>query len=288
MRTAILWIAAASCAALAQAPPKVIDVHMHHSADPGFLPKLVQKLDAVDGIAFLLVRPKDFPAARPLIEKHKNRLIGFGDIDLDDPKAVEWVDRFHDAGFRGLGEISSQLASYDDKRYWPIYARAEQHRMIALFHTGIKNRPRPEVPEDVSVDRMRATTLDLICRRFPKLTVIGAHLGNPDYAWAAEISRWHPNLYFDLSGSTLIKMRNDYPQFLKFFWWSSVVSPHTPKSNVHAFEKIVFASDVFGGELEEFDRSLERYQKMLDECGIPPGKQANIMSGTMWRLLQGK
>src|SRR2546422_6760581 len=49
-------------------------------------------------------------------------------------------------------------------------------------------------PADISVDRMRPTTLDAIVRRFPKITVIGAHLGNPDYAWAAEIARWNPNL----------------------------------------------------------------------------------------------
>ena len=77
---------------------------------------------------------------------------------------------------------------------------------------------------------MRVTTLDNIARRFPKLTIIAAHLGNPDYAWAAEIGRWNPNLYFDLSGSTLIKLQENYQIFKSIFWWSSVVSPHTRKS----------------------------------------------------------
>ena len=48
---------------------------------------------------------------------------------------------------------------------------------------------------------------------YPKTTIIGAHLGNPDYAWAGEIGRWNPNLYFDLSGSTLIKKQEDYDVF---------------------------------------------------------------------------
>ena len=55
------------------------------------------------------------------------------------------------------------------------------------------NRTRPEVAEDVSVDRLRVTLLDGIARRYPKTTVIGAHLGNPDYQWAGEIARWNPN-----------------------------------------------------------------------------------------------
>jgi len=44
--------------------------------------------------------------------------------------------------------------------------------------------------------------LDLIARHWPTLTVIGAHLGNPDYAEAGEVARWNFNLYFDLTGSS--------------------------------------------------------------------------------------
>src|SRR4029077_5664041 len=227
-------------------------------------------------------------SARAGIAKHSNQFIGFGEISLDDPRALDLVDMFQKAGFRGLGEITSPLKNYDDRSYWPIYARAEKYGMILLFHTGIVNRPDPNLPIDISVDRMRPTTPDGIARRFPRLTIIGAHLGNPDYAWAAEIARWNPNLYFDLSGSTLIKLQENYQIFKSIFWWSSIASPHTPKSNVSAFEKVVFGSDIFGGEIEEFDRELERYQKMLDTCGVSPDAQANIFGGTMRRILERK
>ncbi len=271
----------------AQAPqPRIIDVHVHHNGNPAFLDKLLAKLDAVDGLAFLLTAPKYLDGVKPFIAKHPNRLIGFGDIKLDDPQALELVDRFHAAGFRGLGEFSGPLKNYDDRGYWPIYERTEKYRMILLFHTGIVNRTDPSVPTDISVDRMRPTTLDGVARRFPKLTIIGAHLGNPDYAWAGEIARWNPNLFFDVSGSTLIKKQDDYTFFRSVFWWSGVVSPHTPKSGASAFEKLVFGSDVFDGELEEFDRQLERYHKMLEACGVPREAQANIFSGTLWRILR--
>jgi predicted TIM-barrel fold metal-dependent hydrolase len=115
--------------------------------------------------------------------------------------------------------------------------------------------------------------------------IIGAHLGNPDYAWAAEISRWNPNLFFDLSGSTLIKKRENPGFWKEIFWWSGVVSPHTPKNAPSAFEKIVFGSDIFGGEIAEFDRELELYRNMLKHNGVSPESQANIFSGTMWRIL---
>jgi hypothetical protein len=47
--------------------------------------------------------------------------------------------------------------------------------------------------------------LDTLAREFPDLTLVGAHLGNPWYDEAAEAARWNPNLYFDMTGSTLVK-----------------------------------------------------------------------------------
>jgi hypothetical protein len=270
------------------APPRLIDAHVHHNGDPAFLEKLVAKLDAVDGLAFLLTFPKDLDSVKGFIAKHPNRIMGLGQMDLDDPLALELVDRFHAAGFRGLGELTGPKRNYDDRSYWPIYERAEKYGMIILFHTGIVNRMQPDIPSDISVDRMRPTTLDGIARRFPKLTLIGAHLGNPDYAWAAEVTRWNPNLYFDLSGSSLIKKQDDPTFWKSIFWWSGVVSPHTPANAPNAFERLVFGSDVFNGELEEFDRQLERYHKMLDACGVPKASQDMIFTGTMWKILSGQ
>ncbi len=273
---------------VAVAQPKLIDAHLHYNGDPAFLKALLAKLDQVDGLAFLLVEPKDLDGVKDAIRDHSNRLVGFGEIQLDHPKVLDQIDRFRAAGFRGLGELSGPRKSYDDPAYSHVYARAERYGMFVLFHTGIVNRMTPEIPADISVDRMRATTLDNIARRYPALQIIGAHLGNPDYQWAAEIARWNPNIHWDLSGTTLIKKQEDYAFFKSIFWWSAIASPHSPKGGPNAFEKIVFGSDVFGGEMEEFDRELERYHKMLDACGVPPEAQANIFSGTLWKLLNKK
>ncbi len=285
----LLLLAVSPLPAAAQvAVPKIIDAHVHYNSDPAFLEKLAAKLDSVDGLALLITAPKDLATVKAFITKHPNRLRGLGEIKLDDQSVLDQIDQFHAAGFVGLGEITSPLKNYDDRSYWPIYERAEKYRMILLFHTGIVNRLHPEIPTDISVDRMRPLTLDGIARRFPQVTIIGAHLGNPDYADAAEIARWNPNLFFDLSGSSLIKKQDD-PTFWKtIFWWSGIVSPHTPPGAPDAFERLVFGSDVFEGELEEFDRELERYHKMLDACGVPKGAQESIFAGTMWKILNAK
>ena len=276
------------CALTQAHEPKLIDVHFHYDGETGIIEKLLAKLDALDGLAILLTTPRALPQATQYIHDHPGRLMGFGDVKLDDPQVLEQIDRFHAAGFRGLGEMTTTLKPYDDRTYWPIYDRAEKYHMILLFHTGIVMRSHPEVPTDVGFERSRVTRLDLIARHWPRLIVIGAHLGNPDYEEAAEVGRWNPNLYFDLSGSSLIKKKNDYTFFRSIFWWSGVASPHTPSNGTDAFEKLVFASDVFGGELQEFDDELARYHAMLDACQVPEKAQAMIFAGTMWRILQAQ
>ncbi|HZC44336.1 MAG TPA: amidohydrolase family protein, partial [Acidobacteriaceae bacterium] len=286
---AVLGLLSVSLSALAQShSPKIIDVHVHYNGEPRVLEELLKKLNAVDGLAFLLTTPKGFPQASNFIREYPNRFIGFGDIQLDDPNVLQEIDRFHAAGFRGLGEISSTQKNYDDRAYWPIYDRADKYHMILLFHTGIVSRPDPAKPANISFDRSRASRLDLIARHWPNLTIIGAHLGNPDYAEAAEIARWNPNLYFDVSGTTLIKKKDDYRFFRSIFWWTGVVSPHTPSNGTSAFEKLVFGSDVFSGDLQEFDRALARYHSMLDACQVPKSAQEEIFSGTMWHILQAQ
>jgi uncharacterized protein len=282
-----LWLVFLSgiCAWSQSSPPKLIDCHIHHNGKISFLTQLLAKLEPVQGAALLITKPADLDGVQTFIREHPGRLFGLGDVSLDAPDILPLVDRFHAAGFRGLGEITQPQYGYDDRRYWPVYQRAEQFGMILLFHTGIVNRPNPLVASDVDSDRMRVSRLDLVARRFPRLTIIGAHLGNPDYAWAGEIGRWNPNLYFDVSGSTLIKKQQDYVFFKSIFWWSDIASPHTPKFSAHAFEKLVFGSDVFEGELAEFDRELDRYHQMLDACGVPATAQANIFGGTLWHIL---
>ena len=265
--------------------PKMIDAHVHHNGDVEFLNKLIARLEKLDAMAFLLTKPADLKQVQNIMSTHPGRLAGFGDISLDDPNVLQQIDTFHSAGFIGLGEISRTRKPFDDPSYTPIYDRAAKYGMMLLFHTGVVNRNRPDVPEDVSVDRLRVTLIDNIARRYPSITIIGAHLGNPDYAWAGEMARWNPNLFFDVSGSTLIKKQEDPTFFKSIFWWSSVASPHSPKNQASAFEKLIFGSDVFGGELEELDRSIERYERMLKACGVSKEAQANIFGGTLLRII---
>src|SRR5262249_24761587 len=131
----------------------LVDAHVHYNGDKTFLEKMAARLDPFDGTAFILTQPNEIPDVLAAMKQYPKRFVGLGSIRLDDPQAVSLVDKFHEAGFRGLGELTGPLKSYDDKSYMPIYERAEKYAMIVLFHTGIVMRPNPDTPADVSVDR---------------------------------------------------------------------------------------------------------------------------------------
>jgi hypothetical protein len=93
--------------------PKLIDCHVHHNGEKAFLDQLISKLDVLDGMALLITAPADMKDVSAAISNHPGRLVGLGEIQLDDPKAVALVDRFHEAGFRRLGEITGPVLLRD-------------------------------------------------------------------------------------------------------------------------------------------------------------------------------
>jgi len=57
----IILIGAVSAAGQGQ-PPRIIDCHIHYNGDPAFIQKLLDTLESVNGIAFLIVTP---PSSTP-------------------------------------------------------------------------------------------------------------------------------------------------------------------------------------------------------------------------------
>ena len=180
-------------------------------------------------------------------------------MELDAPDVAQQVREFHDLGYRGLGELEFPRKPFTDRSYDPVYELANEYSWIVLFHTGIVLRQVFDKPEDITSARMRPVHLEEIARRFPRLTVLGAHCGNPEYEWAAEVSRWNPNVFFDLSGSTLTKMRGRLNHFQDVFWWSGVgQDTATPNNDPSAFIKLVFGSDTELGRHRNRGRSVPR------------------------------
>jgi len=267
----------------------IVDMHVHFDEkNPNFISDFLRVSEKLNLTACLLTPFANRKVVADAAKQHPTQIIPFGFVDLDAPDVVKQVEELLAMGYRGLGEMEFVKRPYNDPSYLPVYELANRYGWIVLFHTGIVLRRKFDEPEDVASGRMRPIYLEEIARRFPKITVLGAHCGNPEYEWAAEIARWNPNVFWDLSGSTLTKMHGRLADFQKIFWWSNTEwqSPEWKAkkldSDPSAFVKIVFGSD---NGLDGIESVVNQYHALFEACGIPANTRKMIMGGTLSNML---
>jgi predicted TIM-barrel fold metal-dependent hydrolase len=263
---------------------RIVDIHVHFDEkNPNFIGDLVKVSNRLNMTACVLTPYANRKVVADAAAQYPTQIVPIGFVDLDAPDVVQQVEEFHKLGYRGLGELEFVKKPYTDPSYMPVYELANRYRWVVLFHTGIVLRKKFDEPEDVASYRMRAFHLEEIARRFPNITVLGAHCGNPEYEWAAEVARWNPNVFFDLSGSTLSKMQDRLGDFRKIFWWSDTKwETKTPEGDPSAFVKLVFGSDT---DLDGIERVLGQYRALFEACRVPSRTQRLILGGTIAKIL---
>lgn len=99
------------------------------------------------------------------VSQYPDRLIGFGAMHPDFEDIAGETERIISLGLKGI-KLHSDLQQFnlDDKRAYAIYEAAEG-RLLILFHIG-----------DPRYDFSAPERLMRVVERFPKLTVIAAHL----------------------------------------------------------------------------------------------------------------
>ena len=262
-------------------PPRrfIIDSHQHYRESPDYIEQLVKIYRPRNAMACVLTPMSGFDVVKKAATDYPDTIIPYGFISVDDPKALTEIQKFADAGFKGL-KMHRPRNNWDDFAYFQIYEKIQQLKLVALFHTGIVAGTSDE-PEVSSMARMRPSFLHTIARAFPKLVIQGAHLGNPWYDEAAEVARWEKNLYFDLTGSTLIKKAKTLAVFKEYLWWEGPTA-HSPKDAVYAFEKLVFGSDEAP---DQIDAVIGRHEALMDACGVPEVSRRKIYGETMAKIL---
>ena len=251
-------------------PEFIIDSHIHCRGTEEWVEEMVDIYRAHNAMACVLTWFDDLKIMRDAIKSYPDVFIGYGRVDLDDPKAVREVEKFHENEFVGI-KFHSPQKNYDDPSYFHVYRLCEYLDKHMIFHTGISSRRITDEPRWGSSSRMRPMYLDTICRQFPKTTIQGAHLGNPWYEEAAEAARWNPNLFFDVTGSTLLKFikLGRLERMSEILWWAineSEDNPHTLKGGPGAWEHIVFGTDESPSGLVP---NIERFQMMLEANNVP-------------------
>ena len=264
----------------------IIDSHIHAGHDQQWVEDMVRIYREHNAMACVLTWMADFELVRDAARKYPDVFIPYGRVRPDDPNAIREIEKFYKAGFVGI-KFHSPEKNWDDPKYHQLYRRCEYLGLVMIFHTGISSRPISSTPNLGSSMRMRPGYLDLIARMCPRAIVQGAHFGNPWYDEAAEVCRWSPNVFFDITGSTLHKLikLGDLKRFSKILWWKSdegEATAHTLKGGPDAFEHIVFGTDEAPSGLPG---NIERFQKFLDANNVSAANRRNMWGLTMARIL---
>ena len=219
--------------------------------------------------------------------KHDDLFVPHAVVDPE-VTTYERIHRLHEMGYKGLKLIGTRRA-YDCKDYFPVYKAAGELDLPILFHCGVigggvdwlNRHPRrnPESakriaeqdetarkvaagepvqpgrfrggPRESSATYMRPFQLETIANRFPRLKIIGAHLGGTgNYDEAASVARWRRWVYFDLSGGRTIER-------------------HAVERGIIggeiAVEKLIFGSDCPADEVHEH---VERFERIFEDIGL--------------------
>jgi predicted TIM-barrel fold metal-dependent hydrolase len=265
----------------------IIDAHHHYQNVPDYPDRLADEYVALGIEKVCLISPfaeNGIALLKQAVKKYPNFILGLPLFDWQAHTADD-IPRFKEAGFAGVKFIIPPLP-YHDRTFWPVYEKCQELKLPGLFHLGIVGRVqksgfmRAALPEDAKeayfVDNnfMRPIYLDSIARLFPEWQIHGAHLGNPWYEEAAMSCRWNPNLYFDLTGSTL-KMKK--PEFLgELLWWNRFTRYRDPDGR-DAWEKIVFGSDVACFETHDV---LHDYDRLIRALHLSDEIRWKIFGGT--------
>lgn len=260
---------------VSKTPSFIIDSHVHYVATDDWEKSFLEVYTSHNAMACLLVEMKDLDRGIAFAKAHTDRIIPYAAILIDSPTVVADINKVYSMGFKGLGELfATGRWDYNDPKYDTIWALAEKLGMPVAPHTGNLF--------DGRMAHLRPGTLADVAATHPKLIIHAAHFGNPWYEEAGEATRRNNNLYFDLSGSSLIKKENDPRFWAQWLWWTDAIGKaHMPKDAVPAWEKILFASDENPDQLDE---NIRRFNKVLDACKVSEETRAKCYGLTIARI----
>lgn len=185
------------------------------------------------------------------VKKYPDKLIGFGAMHPDFPDIKGETERLISLGLRGIKLHSDfQRFNIDDERAFPIYEAAEG-RLPILFHVG-----------DNRYDFSSPKRLMNVMKKFPKLTVIGAHLAG----W----SEWD-------EGARIFAGSGAYADC------SSSLYAMSPEHAAELIRKIGTDRVMWGTDYPMWDASEEL--KMFERLPLTPEERENILYKNALRLV---
>jgi predicted TIM-barrel fold metal-dependent hydrolase len=224
-----------------------------------------------------------FERAHRLLEPYRSVAVSVAFIQLD-ATTPELVRELKQMGYTGL-KILGPAKPYDHEDYWPVYATAQELNMPIVFHLGVVGGACDLLITDPHYDveaarriktmmgmaamnrmmggrsaqKMAPFHLDTLATLFPRLRMIGAHLGGTGYYdQSASVARWRPNVWFDVSGGWTIQRHAEERELI-----GKEISPY----------KLTFGSDCQPHEIKPY---IDNWQRILEAAGMTDEQQARF------------
>ena len=163
-------------------------------------------------------------------------------------------------GARGLKLHPAECAFYPaNPALWPVYRRCEELGLPVLTHAGEFYMP---------MESARLRFFGPVLQAFPRLKLVLAHLGKPDFAEAREIAATFPNAYFDTSTAITGGQHADQVP---------------PGEEVRLIREIGVERVLFGTDFPWL--SQERDVEFISRLGLSEGERRAILGENAARLL---
>ena len=132
------------------------------------------------------------------VNQYPDRFTGIGTVTLKDlsiKKALRQIDDCIEMGMIGLSIEPAFFGMHlNEKKLYPIYAKAMENNLLVALHTGINyTTHRPMAGENPML-------LDEITCDFPGLTLVASHGGWPWINEMVAVARKHPQVFIEFGG----------------------------------------------------------------------------------------
>jgi predicted TIM-barrel fold metal-dependent hydrolase len=181
----------------------VIDCHTHLEEEDGAA-KLLRSMDEAEIDASIVIAetlPADISNAAQVLEavRQSERLWAIVNCVFSKTVELKYVEELtrllHDDRVVGLKfYLGYEEYSPDDERLHQLYKYCEKHDVPIMFHTGVL-----EAGSTGLLEYSHPLQVDRVATRFPNLTIVMAHMGNPWLIDCAAVLAKNQNVYADMS-----------------------------------------------------------------------------------------
>ena len=181
----------------------VIDCHTHLDDDGG-ADRLLQSMDEAEIDASIVIAetlPGDISNVTQVLEavRRSERLWAIVNCVFSKTVELRYVEELtqllHEDRVVGLKfYLGYEEFSANDERLHQLYEYCEKNQVPIMFHTGVL-----EAGSTGLLEYSHPLQVDRVATRFPNLTIVMAHMGNPWLIDCAAVLAKNQNVYADMS-----------------------------------------------------------------------------------------